>query len=174
MIDQSPFVSKDVRDSRTVRLAGVALRDHVHSVIAIQPIEAGDVILDIRGVFVEHPSMYSVQVDDNLHIELPGVKGLTHDPDSHPWRYLNHSCEPNAAFDGLKLVAIKAIRRWEQITFDYNTTEYEMSTPFGCDCGHCGGAIIRGFRFLSAEHRRRLYPRLAEYLRRKLDGDGAC
>ncbi len=178
MIDQSPAIANDTEASAGARLspgsrlAGVALKDGAHSVIAVQPIEAGEAILTIHGIFVEHPSMYSIQVDDALHIELPGVKGLTSDPDRHPWRYLNHSCEPNAALSGLTLVALKPIQRWEQITFDYNTTEYEMSTPFGCDCGHCGGAIIRGFKFLEADHQRRLYPRLADYLRRKLDGDG--
>ena len=34
-------------------------------------------------------------------------------------RYLNHSSEPNAEFEGAELYAIRAINRGEEITFDY-------------------------------------------------------
>lgn len=154
------------------RRVGVALKDGVHRVIATEPIAAGAVILEIHGVFVDRPSKYSVQVEENLHVELPGVEGLAQEPDRHPWRYLNHSCEPNASLVGLKLVCVRAIHRWEEVTFDYNTTEYEISTPFQCQCGHCGASMIRGFKFLRAEEQRRLYPRLAEHLRRQLPTTG--
>jgi hypothetical protein len=142
----------------------------VHRVIATEPIETGEQVLEIHGVFVDRPSKYSVQVEEQLHVELPLVEGLTQEPDRHPWRYLNHSCDPNAALVGLRLIALRPIARWDEVTFDYNTTEYEMSTPFACQCGRCGGTLIRGFKFLPEARQRELYPRLAEHLRRKLDG----
>jgi hypothetical protein len=65
------------------------------------------------------------------------------------WSFLNHACEPNAAFRGLTLVATRAIRQGEEITFHYATTEYDMAEPFRCRCGSplCLGEI-RGFRHL--------------------------
>lgn len=157
----------------TRRCVGIALRDGVHSVIATEPIEPGSTILEIRGVFVDRPSKYSVQVAERLHVELPGVEGLAPDPERHPWRYLNHSCDPNAAMVGLTLVALRPIALWEEITFDYNTTEFEMSTPFTCQCGHCGGTLIRGFKHLTDDQKRTLEPRLADHLRRMLTRDAA-
>lgn len=151
---------------------GVALKEGIHRVIATEAISVGEVILEIRGVFVDRPSKYSVQVDDDLHVELPGVEGLTHEPDKHPWRYLNHSCEPNAALVGLTLVCVRPIRQWEEVTFDYNTTEYEMSTPFTCRCGRCGERVIRGFKWLDSHEQHSLYPRLANHLRRRLRSPG--
>lgn len=153
---------------------GIARKEEVYRVIATAPIERGEPILEIRGVFVQHPSRYSVQVEDDLHVELPLVEGLTQEPDRHPWRYLNHSCDPNAALVGLGLVAIKSIRQWEEVTFDYNTTEFQMANPFVCRCGHCSGALIRGFKFLTPRQQRDLYPRLAVHLRRRLDSNGTC
>jgi hypothetical protein len=153
--------------TREGQRVGVALSGGAHRVIAIGPIEPGETILEIRGVFVDVPSKYSVQVEESLHVELPAVEGLTQEPDRHPWRYLNHSCNPNAALEGLTLVALRPIGRWEEVTFDYNTTEYEMAEPFACGCGHCGGRLVRGFRFLTEAQRREIAPRLTEHLRRK-------
>lgn len=168
MIEPSPLAAIPHAPPGAGRRIGVAMKDEALRVIALEPIEVGATVLEIHGVFVDRPSKYSVQVEDNLHVELPNVEGLAQDPDRHPWRYLNHSCDPNAALVGLKLVAIKPIGRWDEVTFDYNTTEYEMSTPFTCQCGRCGGAAVRGFKFLTLQQQRDLYPRLADHLRRKL------
>jgi len=159
--------------SPTLRAVRVALTDDVASVIATRAIDAGEVILHVEGLLVDHPSRYSVQIDDNLHIDLPASEVAVPDPERHPWRYLNHSCDPNAALARTSLVALRPIASSEQITFDYNTTEYEMSTPFACHCGACGGSMIRGFKFLTPQQQQGLYPRLAVYLRRNLDSSGS-
>ena len=138
--------------------------------VATRAIESGAVILEILGEVVDRASKYSLQVGDETHIEHPWIDGADDGEKSHQWRYLNHSCDPNAVLIGLQLVAIKPIRQREEITFDYNTTEFEMSTPFTCECGHCGGTLIRGFKFLAPEEQHRLEPRLADHLRSKLPG----
>lgn len=168
MTDDSPSMSQPKSETRAARRVGIGLKNDAHRIIATESIDTGAVILEIHGVFVDHPSKYSVQVEESLHVELPGAEGLTQSPDIHPWRCLNHSCDPNAALVGLNLVALRPIRQWEEVTFDYNTTEYEMSTPFACNCGHCNRTMIRGFRFLPTDQQRRLYPRLAAHLRRKV------
>jgi len=170
MMSEPPLHPMPIEHPRRI---GVARSDDALRVIAIEPIEEGGFILEVHGVFVDHPSKYSVQVAEHLHVDLPMATGLTADPDRHPWRYLNHSCDPNAALVGLRLMAFRPISRWEEITFDYNTTEYEISTPFSCQCGKCGGSLIRGFKFLPPHAQRELEPRLANHLRRKLGGNGA-
>lgn len=168
MTEESPSMSLQTPEAAAGRRIGIAMKDGALSVIATEMIGTGAKILEVHGVFVDRPSKYSVQVDECLHVELPGAEGLTQNPDLHPWRYLNHSCDPNATLEGLHLVALRPIRRWEEITFDYNTTEFEMSTPFACNCGHCDGAVIRGFKFLTLDQQRRLYPRLAAHLRHRV------
>lgn len=146
--------------------AGVALSDDNYRVVALFPIGAGEVILRVYGIIVDQPSKYSVQVDRGVHVDLPSNMDRHADPHHYRWRYLNHSCEPNAALDGLDLVALRPIERWEEITFDYNTTEESIAVPFRCSCGCCGGRTIRGFRHLDANEQRALLPRAAEHLRR--------
>ncbi len=143
-----------------------------HRLTALRPMPAGTVILAVSGVFVDRPSKYSIQVDDNLHIEASSGQLSPPDQGCHPWRFLNHSCDPNAILVGLQLIAIKPVRPGDEITFDYNTTEYEMATPFTCRCGSCGASVIRGFRFLPPDRQRALYPRLAGHLRRGISMHG--
>lgn len=63
-----------------------------------------------------------------------------------PFKYLNHSCNPNAAIRGkVSLVAIANIKKGDEITFDYSTTEVDerWEMPYRCRCGNsnCRGTI---------------------------------
>lgn len=64
--------------------------------------------------------------------------------DPTKWRPQNHSCEPNTAFRGLDVIALRSIRRDEELTLDYSAAMNEHSEPFDCHCGspHCRGRII--------------------------------
>jgi hypothetical protein len=143
----------------------VTRRDDGHHAVALEAVRAGEVLLEVEGVFVDRPDRYSLQVDANLHIVPPPGVSREDDAERYRWRYLNHSCRPNATFRGRLLVAVAPIGRGEEVTFDYNTTEVEIARPFECRCGHCGGRVIRGFRHLSRAEQRRREPFLAGHLR---------
>ena len=145
-----------------VSVIGKAGQRHV---VASRCISEGRVVLKIAGVPAEFPSRHSVQVGLGLHV-APWPN-----PDSewksvrNAWPYLNHSCDPNACIRGLEIVAIRRVRKGEQLTFNYNTTEYEMASPFRCHCGSfaCAGEI-RGFKHLGRAARERLRPYLSRHL----------
>ncbi len=139
--------------------------DGAFSVVALGAIRTGETILVIEGLVVDRPSRYSVQVGDGVHIELPPESSANGKPDSRYWQYLNHSCTPSAAIVDRKLVAVRPIAAGDAVTFDYNTTEYEMASPFRCACGTCDGRTIGGFKLLSPAEKSALGPRLAPYLR---------
>jgi hypothetical protein len=147
---------------------GVGLRAGHYRVIALEAIAAGSDLLELHGLFVDVPSRYSVQVAEGLHVAPP--EGLRPEdvPDRYLWRFLNHGCEPNAAFVGRRLVALRDIAAWEELSFDYETTEYEIAEPFRCRCGKCEGREVRGFRHLDPAERQRRAPWLAEHLRSRL------
>ena len=65
-------------------------------------------------------------------------------------RPVNHSCNPNAGIIGSEtLIAIRNIKKGEEITFDYSTTMYNDSAILRCSCGsrQCRH-IIKEFRYL--------------------------
>lgn len=149
-------------------LVAVAIHPDRHRhVVACADIAAGAEILAFEGIVSAAAERYSVQVGDGLHLSPPPEPELSAHPRRYAWRFLNHSCAPNAAVVGRALVARGAIRAGDEITFDYRTTELEMAEPFTCRCGHCDGAVIRGYGALSAAERRRLGPWAADHLRER-------
>lgn len=158
--DEGHFAAGRGRPTRI----GVGRRDGEYCAVAVEDIRVGDRLLEIDGLFVDRPDRYSVQVGKALHVRPPPDVSPD-DDERYRWRYLNHSCRPNAAFRGRLLVAVVPIARGEEVTFDYNTTELELASPFECRCGHCGGQTIRGFRHLGPGDRRRREPLLAAHLR---------
>lgn len=137
-------------------------------VVADTRIEAGALIIRVDGVVYDAPSQYSLQVGPHEHLCVPAEISPETIRESYPWLFLNHSCRPNAAFEGRDLIALEAIEAGQQIVFDYNTTELDMDEPFVCRCGHCEGVSVRGFAHLSADEQRRREPLLAAHLRRQL------
>ena len=72
-----------------------------------------------------------------LDLEAPGV-------------YTNHSCDPNAGImHDHQLVALRPIRRGEEIRFDYSTTMDEDRWTMACDCRspHCR-RVVEDFELL--------------------------
>ena len=66
--------------------------------------------------------------------------------DHSPFYFLNHSCEPNtrAVFRGtrLRIVAAKAIRAGDELTFDYGSVAF-ADDPYEITC-RCGTKRCRG------------------------------
>lgn len=49
-------------------------------------------------------------------------------------KFLNHSCKPTAKWEGHSLVTTTNLQPGEEVTFDYYTTELEITSPFTCNC----------------------------------------
>ncbi len=67
--------------------------------------------------------------------------------DSNPneWAPQNHSCDPNTAYRGLNVVALRDILKGEELSLDYADFCNENAAEFECRCGaaSCRG-IVRG------------------------------
>ncbi len=74
---------------------------------------------------------YCYQVDDDL------FSGYTSMEDAHsdPANFMNHSCDPNAWYEGERLVARRIIKAGEEITYDYATDATDRDWDFLCTCG---------------------------------------
>ncbi len=133
---------------------GIVSAANGHRLIALRPFSAGQLILRIDGDVTNQPSRHSVQIDHGRHIAPAADPAGQNRLDHGFWRYLNHSCEPNAALRGRELIALRDIRANDDVGFDYNSTEWEMAAPFACHCGsaRCLGTI-RGYAHLSPAQR---------------------
>ncbi len=113
-------------------------------VFAQRSYPAGAVIGDITGDLIrDHPegSSYSFEIDDTTQLEP-----------HPPFRFLNHSCEPNCEFDWydeavsadnptLFVIALRKIESGEELTIDYN---WPAAAAIPCQCGElaCRGWIV--------------------------------
>jgi SET domain-containing protein len=136
-----------------------------YRLIANRPVVAGEHLFSIVGEQSGRPTKYTVQVGRGVHIDVPAEYGFEAILDLFYWRFMNHGCAPTVAIRGREVVALRAIDFGQEITFNYNTTEYDMAEPFACRCGsdRCAG-LVRGFRHLPADERARLRPWLADHL----------
>jgi SET domain len=145
------------------------------SVVALKALAVGDVVVDVQGIVTTKPTRYSIQVGEFEHVDLPAGLDPARVMAEHPWQFMNHGCDPNVRLIGRQLFAIKAIRAGDAITFNYNTTEYEMATPFTCRCGAkgCRAKRIAGFRHLTSAEQRALLPLVTDALRGRVARESA-
>jgi hypothetical protein len=54
------------------------------------------------------------------------------------FRYINHSCEPNVAILGRKVVATKDISAGDELVMDYSLTDADEHWTIACTCNHAG------------------------------------
>jgi len=119
------------------------------AVIALKDFKKGDVVLKSTPFqIVDAPEKYTIQKTATDHILLKQVEATN----------VNHSCNPNlyivdndeGAFD---FVALRDISAGEELSWDYETTEMQLSNPFKCLCQseNCRG-WIRGFAYLDQKH----------------------
>lgn len=140
---------------------------HAHGALHMMALEAfqpGQRVLKLEGIISPEPTRHTIQLAENEHLQFPKGASLEVRIENHPWLFLNHSCRPNMAVRGRELIALRPIARYEELSFDYETTEWQMAEPFTCRCGHCGGRTVRGFAFLPKEERERRRPYLAPHL----------
>jgi hypothetical protein len=152
-------------------LAIVNIQGKGRGIITKTDVTQGEAILRfsghlVTGKEVRNPNA-ALQVDQDLFLESQGAIDES----------LNHSCNPNCYvdFEDLTLRALKDIRHGEELTFDYNTSEYDLmqqDCAFLCHCGskNCIGNI-NGFRYAPLEHRKRIEQLLSPFLRRKREKD---
>lgn len=122
----------------TTKAKAINSRIHGLGTIAVEPIKKGETIAVLGGIVIHKSGMHrywklmgevGIQVDDDFFICPSSREEL------EKTGVFNHSCEPNCGFAGtLRLVAIRDIKKGEELVFDYAFSE-SFVEPFECKCG---------------------------------------
>ena len=159
MILGHPFSRHDIQTSDPVPQAdGLAVlsRQGFRSTVATRVFHTGEIVFPVAGESTARPTRYTIQVAADRHVLTTCA------------RFVNHNCGPNCRFDDAAMVfrALQTIACGEEITFNYNTTEYDLACPFRCHCGlpNCLG-YVRGYKYLSPPDRERLASLIPDHLR---------
>src|ERR1051326_4718587 len=130
-----------------------------------RPLKKGLSVLRFAGQKTNLASVHSLQIGPYTYLS----------PSSGFDDFIVHSCAPNCqvvivdADEGMIwLVALRDIERDEEISFNYNTTEFDLcahGADFDCACGaaNCLGKI-QGYRYLNRAQREALGDQVARHL----------
>lgn len=85
-----------------------------------------------------------------------------------PFRYLNHSCNPNTGIKGrFVLVALRDIKKDEEVVFDYSIQDEDKFWQMKCSCGaiNCR-KTIRSIQFLPVKTFKKYLPYIPTYFKK--------
>ena len=151
------FSAVHVRDSGVEGRGTYAARD----------INAGEFVLPLTGALVptsvvdapDYDRM-ALQIDDGWWLE---ERGFADD-------FINHSCDPNLKFSeqGNSFVALRSIKKGEELFFDYATSVYDGGWSVVCQCNseNCRGTIM-GYQDLNSDIQIRLLENCLPFIRKK-------
>jgi len=144
-----------VRDNPKVRVRKT--KKYGKGVFAIADIRQGEVIAEFDGAIYDES--FEPWTDDLLQHVIQF--GSTRWRDSRGIaRLINHSCDPNCGIKKLfRVVAMRAIEKGEEITWDYEMTERSWWWRMKCRCGATGCRKVIGS-----------YSRMPTRVRRKYAG----
>ena len=147
-------------------LVGVLDQPGHRRLVAFRDVAKGTRLFRLTGRERKSPTKYSVQVSATVHLDPDCTRDELELVRRYFWRYLDHACEPTTRIMDRDVIAVRDIAEGEGVTFHYCTTEYDMATPFDCQCGsaRCMG-VIRGARHLTPAQRRPLVKWMPDYLR---------
>ncbi|SCV74968.1 BQ2448_7997 [Microbotryum intermedium] len=122
--------------------------DFSSSLSTVRAFSKGETICAIDNTLHGTKAYSSVQVLPDPPIPGQDLDALRHIELNSDLLFVNHSCDPNVAFnlntrDDWKVVALKDLKQGEIMTFAYFSTEWDMDQPFQCLCGasQCLGTI---------------------------------
>lgn len=102
---------------------------------ADENIERGERIEYIRGKR-RHKVIHNARESRKIEHWIGMGKDLWMTTEGTPFRYINHSCDPNAAIVGSKtLVALRKIPADAEICIDYSMTDADPFWELKCTCG---------------------------------------
>lgn len=133
-------------------------------------VKKGEPITYIRGTM-----QYKVNKSERDALSNPDWVGIGRnqwiDP-AVPFKYLNHSCDPNIGIKGKVMMhALRPIKAHEELTIDYATIEgderWQLDGGVPCNCGatNCRKEV-RSIQFLAEHIFNRYLPYIPHYFQR--------
>lgn len=114
-----------------------------------------------KVVSQEQAFRHDVQIGSQVYLAL-----------DEPWRYINHSCDPNCGMaSNVDVVAMRPIKAGQELVYDYAMTDLEdwgNDVPMICYCGtkRCRKVWL-GYIGLTLQDKLRYHGRIAPWLVRK-------
>ncbi len=137
-------------------------------IFATRDLKKGDTILKVEGPTIKYPFLPDWRVGMNYLNIGPNMWKIAYR--DNPWNFINHACLPNSGLLGkTKVVAMKPIKKGEEVTIDYSCTEASTSQwKMKCNCNttECR-RLIRSIQFLPAKLFKKYKPYIPKFLQKE-------
>ena len=137
-----------------------------YGVFAKRAFRKGETILPVKGAVIseEEANTCSRYQQDHMYTVGKNKYIIAQYPD----KYINHSCSPNTFEKNRKLLAMKAIKKDEELCFHYSLNVLEDFT-MKCRCNHktCRGKIIGTFFRLSKKEQKKYAHYLDDWFKKE-------
>lgn len=88
---------------------------------ATKEYKQGEIVFILSGKIYDYPMRETIHIGNNKHIyDEFGI-------------FINHSFTPTISIDGVNVIAALDICAGDELAFNYNETEIQMSSPFYVD-----------------------------------------
>lgn len=134
-------------------------------VFAREDIKKGEVLIDIEARIIKRRVDYALQTGKSSYLIANYIDN-----------FINHSCKPNIFVkldknnkNRISYIALKSIKRGQELFWNYNTTEWDLGSGFTCHCGlKCCIKKVRGMKYLMKSQQKKLAPISTPFIRKKL------
>ena len=142
----SPYLHDLVGDSSQPGILG----GYGVKAVALGDVSKGEVVFREKGEIFSEAMMHSIQIGVDSHCQIDGEGRFTAHSFSPNLKVLVSPHEPIP----ITFVALHAIDRGEELSFDYTTTEWALDKGGFTD--HSTDRPVKGFKYLGEDERRRL------------------
>jgi uncharacterized protein len=137
-----------------------------HGVFAKKPFKKGETIVPVKGKIISEQEANHCSRYQQDHMYTVGRNKYI--IGQYPDKYINHSCDPNSYEKDRKIVAMRKIKKGEEICFHYALNVLEdFSMKCRCNYKSCRGRIIGTFFRLSKKEQKKYAPYLDTWFRKE-------
>mmetsp|Transcript_15300 Transcript_15300/g.28139 ORF Transcript_15300/g.28139 Transcript_15300/m.28139 type:complete len:211 (+) Transcript_15300:32-664(+) len=129
------------------------------------PLKAGTILGSWDAPVEKGPTMHTVQFDSDYHVApIDGAEFI-----SHGCSGTNTKIQVAQDRKSARFVVTADVEEGADLFFNYNTTEWDMNSPFVCSCPACQAApfprTVRGFKHLSITEREEILHETSPYIK---------
>ena len=136
-------------------------------VFALKKFKKGEIVMILDKTHkVKHSQINKLSKHNQNHLNYIGYGNYI--IMKSPEKYVNHFCNPNTYVINEKDIAIRDIKKGEEITTDYSANSIE-SWKMNCKCEskNCRKIIFGDYRKLDTKTKKKLSPYLQDWFKRE-------
>jgi len=123
-----------IRPSDKCPIVNIGVSKFGKGLFAEKTISKGSLITNITGSPMKFDEAILLGEKESYPFQV-GLSEYAAPNRNDAWQYINHSCDPNCGVnENLEIIAIKNIKKGDELSYDYSTSMLERHWTMKCHC----------------------------------------